>query len=220
MSKAITAWWYWLYAHAWWWPHHRTGESICPAFFFSLFFIKKLFQNPLICFSPHFNSSCSFSQVKSIFDLRKWTIQKCFLHENDLQSSRKYACKNNLKIMPKRVLSFLSVQLGSFHCIAASKPHIHLWTCLPSCPLRLWFELCVFPGGGFFDCNCLPFPLSVLPLKSLFTSSAFKVRFVTDWFPSVVLGLLWPSVSTFAVSIASLVGAYRLNHCCKRKLSN
>ena len=84
VSKAITAWWYWLHAHAWWWPHHRSGESMCPACFYP-FFIKKLFQNPLIWFSPHFNSPCSFSQVKSIFDLRKWTIQKCFLHENDLQ---------------------------------------------------------------------------------------------------------------------------------------
>lgn len=111
----------------------------------------------------------------------------------------------------------LRSRIFPLHC---SMPHIHLWTCLPSCPLRLWFEFCVFPVGGFFDWSCLPFPLSVLPLKSLFTSSAFKERFVTDWFPSVVLGFFWPSVSTFAVSIASLVGAYRLNHCCKGRLSN
>ena len=77
----------------------------------------------------------------------------------------------------------------------------------PACPGRVWLGFWVFPAGGFFACDCLLFPLSDLPLKSLFTSSALKGIFVVDWFPSVALDFSLGCWSILAISIANLVGA-------------
>lgn len=77
----------------------------------------------------------------------------------------------------------------------------------PACPGRPWLGFWVFPAGGFFACDCLLFPLSDLPLKSLLTSNTLKGMFVADWFPSVVLGFCLGCWSILAMSIANLVGA-------------
>lgn len=129
---------------------------------------------------------------------------RCSLIKLKATSKNSGTFEPNKKIYQKLDIRWLCSQL--FNCI-------HLWVGLPGWPLRPWFGFWVFPAGGFFGCDCLLFPLSVLPLNSLFTSKAFKGRFATGWFPSAVLGFCWPCESTFAMSIASLVGAYRLNHC-------
>lgn len=147
-----------------------------------------------------------------------WTAQSgvhCANHWALCLKCSKLYCSHDFKMVVEavwgRAQSLLQIRLHFFiaACFHTTKPMccLYLGADLPACPSRPWLRFWVFPAGGFFACDCLPFPLSVLPLKSLFTSNALKGMFVADWFPSVVLGFCWACWSTLAMSIANLVGA-------------